>query len=326
MILEKFLNFHHFIQLSIYFSRINFSISDINMARPKGKIIVIGGAIDKGSFAESNFEDSVEDNLNLFERGILNKIVTESKHGVDSVIEIIPTASKIPLIVGDEYMKAFKFLGAKNTNLLDIRKRKDAISKDVYDRVNNADVVFFTGGDQLRLTSIIGGTPVHDLILHKYIHEDFLYVGTSAGAASASNSMIYQGSSQEALLKGEIKMTSGFGLIDHVVFDTHFVKRGRIGRLFNAVSSNPKTLGIGLGEDTGLLITKGVKMEAIGSGLVILVDGRFIADSNITDVALGQPISINNLVVHVLSYGNTYSLKTHELNIRKRIKKSLVVK
>ena len=295
------------------------------MSRPKGKIIVIGGAIDKGSFTESSFTDSVEGNLNQFERGILDRIVNESKNGIESKIEIIPTASRIPLVVGNEYVKAFQYLGVKNANILNIRNRKEANSIETIKRIEESDVVFFTGGDQLRLTSLIGGTPVHDLIIKKYLTDDFLYVGTSAGAASASKSMIYQGSSQEALLKGEIKMTSGFGLIDNVVFDTHFVKRGRIGRLFNAVSSNPKTLGIGLGEDTGLLITKGVKMEAIGSGLVILVDGRFISDTNITEVSLGEPISINNLIVHVLSFGNTYSLITHQLNIRKkRLKRTLI--
>ena len=108
-------------------------------------------------------------------------------------------------------------------------------------------------------------------MLYKYKNEDFIYVGTSAGAAAASNHMIYQGSSSEALLKGEVKISSGLSLIDHVIIDTHFVKRGRIGRLFQAVVGNPRLLGIGLGEDTGLLIKNNNDMEAIGSGLVILV-------------------------------------------------------
>ena len=282
---------------------------------PKGKLIIIGGAVDKGSFTESNFTDNVEKNLNFFEKGILKRIIDESKNGLSSKIEIIPTASKIPNQVGPEYAKAFQYLGAENVEVLNIEKREEALSDDSYNRIKNADVIFFTGGDQLRLTSIIGGTPMHDLILQKYQEEEFIYVGTSAGAASASKSMIYQGSSHEALLKGEIKVTSGFGLIDHVVVDTHFVQRGRIGRLFQAVVSNPKTLGIGLGEDTGLLITEGNSMEALGSGLVILVDGRNISDTNITDVNIGDPISIKNLVVHVLSEGDNYLLKEHQFTI-----------
>lgn len=283
--------------------------------KPKGKLIIIGGAVDKGSFTESDFESQVENNLNFFEKGILKRIINESIKGTDSRIEIIPTASKIPEIVGPEYAKAFSFLGATNVEVLNIQKREDAISEENLERIIQADVVFFTGGDQLRLTSIIGGTPIHDKILEKYQEDDFIYVGTSAGAHSASKSMIYQGSSQEALLKGEIKITSGLGLIDHVVIDTHFVKRGRIGRLFQAVVSNPKALGIGLGEDTGLLVTDGDHMEALGTGLVILVDGRKITDTNITDVNLGEAISIKNLVVHVMNKGDIYLLSSHEMSI-----------
>ncbi|MEN9304217.1 MAG: hypothetical protein RL264_2646 [Bacteroidota bacterium] len=282
---------------------------------PKGKVIIIGGAVDKGSFTESNFESQVENNLNFFEKGILKRILTESKSGTESRIEIVPTASKIPDVVGEEYAKAFRYLGAENVGVLKIENREHALAQSSVDRVKAADVMFFTGGDQLRLTSIIGGTPMHDLILQKYQEEEFIYVGTSAGAASASKSMIYQGSSHEALLKGEIKITSGLGLMDHVVIDTHFVQRGRIGRLFQAVVSNPKTLGIGLGEDTGLLVTEGNLMEALGSGLVILVDGRHISDTNITDVSIGEPISIKNLVVHVLSKGDHYLLKEHQMTI-----------
>jgi cyanophycinase len=282
---------------------------------PKGKLIIIGGAVDKGSFAENNFTDQVEKNLNFFEKGILKRIIDESKNGKESRIEIIPTASKIPTVVGTEYAKAFQYLGAENVEVLNIENREDALSDDSYNRIKNADVIFFTGGDQLRLSSIIGGTPMHDLILQKYHDEEFIYVGTSAGAASASKSMIYEGSSHEALLKGEIKITSGLGLIDHVIVDTHFVQRGRIGRLFQAVVSNPKTLGIGLGEDTGLLVTEGNSMEALGSGLVILVDGRNISDTNITDVNIGEPISIKNLVVHVMSKSDKYLLKEHQFTI-----------
>lgn len=282
---------------------------------PKGKLMIIGGAIDKGSFTETNFEKQVENNLNFFETGILKRIINESKYKEESQIEIVTTASKIPLEVGDEYARAFQYLGAKKVEVLHIEKREHALAPQNYERIKNADVVMFTGGDQLRLTSILGGTPMHDLILHKYETEDFVYAGTSAGAAAASQSMIYQGSSSEALLKGEIKITSGLGLIDDVVIDTHFVQRGRIGRLFQAVVGNPKTLGIGLGEDTGLLITEGTKMEGLGSGLVILVDGRNIADTNLTQVELGKPISIKNLVVHVMSQRDLYDLKTHDMVI-----------
>lgn len=282
----------------------------------QGKLIIIGGAVDKGSFTETDLDKNATINLNFFETGILKRILVESKHKELSRIEIITTASKVPKEIGPEYVKAFNSLGATNVDVLYIEKREQAMDSEILERLKAADVVMLTGGDQLRLTSILGGTPFHDILLDKYINEEFIYAGTSAGAAAASNNMIYQGSSSEALLKGEVKITSGLGLIDNVVIDTHFVQRGRIGRLFQSVVGNPKVLGIGLGEDTGLLITHNNRMEAIGSGLVILVDGREIKDTNLTEVELGQPISISHLVTHVMSKYDTFDLDTYKMTIQ----------
>ena len=282
----------------------------------QGKLIIIGGAVDKGSFTETDLDKNATINLNFFETGILKRILVESKHKELSRIEIITTASKVPKEIGPEYVKAFNSLGATNVDVLYIEKREQAMDSEILERLKAADVVMLTGGDQLRLTSILGGTPFHDILLDKYINEEFIYAGTSAGAAAASNNMIYQGSSSEALLKGEVKITSGLGLIDNVVIDTHFVQRGRIGRLFQSVVGNPKVLGIGLGEDTGLLITHNNRMEAIGSGLVILVDGREIKDTNLTEVELGQPISISHLVTHVMSKFDTFDLDTYKMTIQ----------
>lgn len=285
------------------------------MQAVKGKLIIIGGAVDKGSFTEANFHENVANNLNFFETGILKRIINESKHKEDSRIEIITTASNIPREVGPEYARALQYLKATNVEIMYLEKREQASNPEMLARLKAADVVMFTGGDQLRLTSILGGSPFHEILLDKYENEDFIYAGTSAGAAAASSVMIYQGSSQEALLKGEVKITSGLGFIEGVVVDTHFVQRGRIGRLLQAVVSNPVVLGIGLGEDTGLLITNGNEMEAIGSGLVILVDGRQIKDTNLTQVELGQPVSINNMIVHVMSKNDIYNIQNRSLVI-----------
>lgn len=282
----------------------------------QGKLVIIGGAVDKGSFTETDLDKNASNNLNFFEKGILKRILDESKHKNESRIEVITTASKIPREIGPEYVKALNYLGATNVDVLYIEKREQAIDPEILARLKAADVVMFTGGDQLRLTSILGGTAFDDMLIDKYRNEDFIYAGTSAGAAAASNNMIYQGSSSEALLKGEVKITSGLGLIDGVIIDTHFVQRGRIGRLFQAVVGNPKVLGIGLGEDTGLLIKNGRQMEAIGSGLVILVDGREIKDTNLTQIELGQPISINHLVTHVMSKNDTFDLDTFKMTIK----------
>ena len=287
---------------------------------PKGKLIVIGGAVDKGSFTEKDYASGIEQNLNFFEKGILRRIINESAKKELSKILVIPTASQIPQVVGEEYVKAFNYLGASNITMLDIQDRVTANSLAVASLLKSADIVMMTGGDQLRLTSILGGTVFHEILLDKYANQDFVIAGTSAGAAAISTHMIYQGSASEALLKGEIKITGGLGLINDVVIDTHFVHRGRIGRLFQAVVSNPRVLGIGLGEDTGLLIKDGHTMEAIGSGLVILVDGKKIKNTNITEVELGQPVSIENLVVHVLSQFDTFDLEKNEIHIHHAIK------
>ena len=283
------------------------------MNKPKGKLIIIGGSVDRGSFSES-IED-LNRSLKFFEKGILKRITTESVHDNLSRIEIITTASSIPEDVGGEYIKAFAQLDVNNVGVLNIKTREEANSSFFVNRLKSADAVVFTGGDQLRLTSIFGGTKFHHVLLDKYENEDFVISGTSAGAAASSNNMIYQGSSHEALLKGEVKITGGLGFINNVIIDTHFVQRGRIGRLFYVCASNPINLGIGLGEDTGLLITDGNHMEAIGSGLVILVDGTSMRDTNITEVKMGDPVSIENLHVHVMSLGDHYDLKKKKLTI-----------
>lgn len=280
---------------------------------PKGKLIIIGGAINTGSFTETQF--GLPQNMNFFERGILKKITIESINNTESRFEIITTASLIPEKVGEEYIKAFVQLDVHNVGVLNISNREQANAVENCERIKAADVVIFTGGDQLRLTSIFGGTAFHQILLDKYQNEEIVIAGTSAGAAASSKNMIYQGSSKDALLKGEVKITGGLGFIDGVIVDTHFVQRGRIGRLLYATASNPGILGIGLGEDTGLYISEGNRMEAIGSGMVILVDGRNMLDTNLTDVEMGQPVSIKNMVVHVMSNGDVYDLTAHQLTI-----------
>lgn len=280
---------------------------------PKGKLIIIGGAINTGSFTETQF--GLPQNMNFFERGILKRITTESVRGNESRFEIMTTASLIPEKVGEEYIKAFAQLEVYNVGVLNIGSREEANNPAYAERIRLADVIIFTGGDQLRLSSIFGGTEIHRILLEKYMDSEFVIAGTSAGAAASSKNMIYQGSSREALLKGEVKITGGLGFIDGVIIDTHFVERGRIGRLLYAAASNPGILGIGLGEDTGLYISNN-HMEAIGSGMVILVDGRQMSDTNLTDVEMGQPVSIKNMVVHVMCQGDTYNLTNHELVIQ----------
>lgn len=272
----------------------------------KGKLIAIGGAEDKGTDLEKG--EIQRNNLNFFELGILRRIMEEAG-GLSQRIEVITTASMIPYEVGDNYLDAFGKIGCTNVGVMHIRNRGDVVNEEYIDRIKQCDAVMFSGGNQLRLSSIFGGTDFLQ-ILHERLNaeEDFVIAGTSAGAMAMSNTMIYEGNATKAHLKGEVKITTGLGFIDDVIIDSHFEKRGRFGRLAQAVAANPSCVGIGLGEDTGMLITsKG--MEAIGSGLVIIVDGHDIRHSNIADIPDGCPISIENLKVHFCEKGNGYLLK-----------------
>lgn len=277
------------------------------MTNPKGKLIPIGGAEDKGTDLEQGFIQ--RNNLNFFEQGILSRIVEETKHGRNSRIEVVTTASMIPLEVGENYLNAFAILECGNVGVIHIRNREDAQSEEYIKRIKEADAVMFSGGNQMRLTATFGGTEIYRIIRDRYLHEEgFLLAGTSAGAMAMSNTMIYEGNAANAHLKGAVKVTTGLAFMGGVIFDSHFDKRGRFGRLAQAVASNPSCIGIGLGEDTGLLITDGNNMEAIGSGMIVIIDGHDIGYTNIADLADGAPISIQNLRVHFLAKGNHFFL------------------
>ncbi len=274
------------------------------MKYAKGKLVAIGGAEDKGTDLETG--EIHRNNLNFFGLGILKRIVEEIG-GPSTKIEVITTASMIPVEVGDNYIDAFGKIGCTQVRAMHIRNRVDADNQDYLERIRNCDAVMISGGNQMRLTSTFGGTAFLDIIMNRYKNEEkFLIAGTSAGAMAMSNTMIYEGNATRAHLKGEVKITTGLAFMEDVIFDSHFEKRGRFGRLAQAIATNPSCVGIGLGEDTGMLITEGNKMEAIGSGLVMILDGHNIRHSNIADIPDGNPISIENLKVHFCEKGNGY--------------------
>ncbi len=273
------------------------------MAEIKGKLIAIGGAEDKGTEIQKVM--SIHHNLNFFGLGILRRIVEEAG-GILARIEVITTASMTPFEVGNNYLEAFGRIGCTNIDLMHIRTRGDVQHEEYLDRIQNCDAVMFTGGNQMRLTSIFGGTELLRIIQDRYRNEKFIVAGTSAGAMAMSSTMIYEGDATRAHLKGEVKITTGLAFMDGVIFDSHFEKRGRFGRLSQAVGANPSCIGIGLGEDTGMLITEGNKMEAIGSGLVVIIDGHDIRHSNIADIPEGNPMSVENIRVHLCAKGNGF--------------------
>ncbi|MBL0144575.1 MAG: cyanophycinase [Chitinophagaceae bacterium] len=274
----------------------------------KGKLIAIGGAEDKGTDLETG--QIHRSNLNFFELGILRRIVEEAG-GPQSRIEVITTASMIPYEVGDNYLNAFGKIGCTNIGVMHIRSRADVATEEYQQRIEQCDAVMFSGGNQMRLSSTFGGTTFLKTIEDRYQNdENFIIAGTSAGAMAMSNTMIYEGNATRAHLKGEVKLSTGLAFVDDVIIDSHFEKRGRFGRLAQAVATNPSCIGIGLGEDTGMIITQsGNKMEAIGSGCVIIIDGHDIQFTNIADIPDGSPYSIEGLKVHICERGNGFLIK-----------------
>lgn len=282
------------------------------MQHPKGKLISIGGAEDKGTDLELGVIQ--RNNLNFFEMGILKRFVKEVGN-LDARIEVVTTASSIPVEVGENYLSALTKIGCTNVGIIDVRERKQAMDSQTVQRLKDTDALMFTGGNQLRLTAIFGGTEFLDILKRRYREENFVIAGTSAGAMAMSSTMIYQGDAERAHLKGEVKITTGLAFIDGVIIDSHFNKRGRFARLAQAVAANPSCVGIGLSEDTGVIVTNGTQLETIGSGAVFLFDGRKIEQSNIADIEEGSPFSVENLVVHIMESGDFFNLDSHKFKM-----------
>jgi len=281
---------------------------------PKGFLVSVGGAEDKGTDLEKGI--IARDRLHFFELGILSNIVhlVKNSASIQPHVEVITTASSIPDEVAENYKDAFSKLGCTDIGHMRIRTREDAAKPEYMERLKKCNCVMISGGNQLRLSSILGGTEFLDVLKERYYNEHFVIAGTSAGAMAMSNTMIYEGNAALASLKGEVKITTGLGLIQNVIIDSHFDKRGRFNRLAQAVAANPGAIGIGLGEDTGVVVTKGIELKAIGSGSVVIVDGRLIDYNNIGDIEFGQPISVENIIVHILSSGDLYNIHTRKFS------------
>lgn len=270
---------------------------------PKGKLIAVGGNENKGSLYLPGMPEM--DHAGFLEFGILKRILREVI-GAGERLEIITTASEIPREVGSNYVQAFAKLDYPNVGVMHIRSRKDAANPEYLQRIKSAGGVLFSGGDQLRLTAVFSDTRFREILLKRYHEEAFVIAGTSAGAMAMSEVMVARGEIKGYLTRGGVQLSPGLAFAEHLIIDTHFVNRGRFGRLVEVVAANPACLGIGLGEDTGLVISEGNRLEVIGSGSVILVDGSLIAHSNLESAAEGQPLSVENLKVHVLTRGNGY--------------------
>jgi cyanophycinase len=273
----------------------------------KGTLIPIGGNENRG-------EGKIDEH-DFIEEGILSKIVKESG-GIQANIVIIPTASSIPEVVGKSYLNAFEKLGCSNVRVLNIQNRIKAEDARSLQLISEADCVLFTGGDQVKITSFIEGTLLHELLHKRYREDNFVIAGTSAGAMAMSKEMIARGSSKISLLKGAVKMKKGLNLIPELIIDTHFITRGRFGRLAEAVAIHSDLLGVGLAEDTGLIIKHGKEFTVIGSGMVILFDPSHLTHNSHSIMKKGVPISMSNLVTHILAKGDYFLMEDRTLRIK----------
>ncbi len=261
----------------------------LNTIDSRGYLVAIGGAEDKTS-----------------ELDVLSKVVTLAPEG-NSEVAVIAAASGIPDDVLPAYETVFTRLGASRVHSLSIRTRDDAERAADISAIENSGVVFFTGGDQLRLTSLLGGSRLLDTIRERFM-SGAVVAGTSAGAMALSTTMIYNGNAADALRKGAVNMSSGLAFVDGLIIDTHFLERGRFTRLMEVGAINPHDLGVGISEDAAVIVHPNRVLEAVGPGHVILVDSRDLARSNVAELSIGEAVAIENMIMHALISGHGFAI------------------
>lgn len=264
--------------------------SRVPQGRKRGWIVAIGGAENKEN-----------------DRRILERFVRVSG-GAKSDIVVIPTASRVHE-TGPRYEQVFSDIGARRVTVMDFDTRRDCQEGGRLKRIEEASGVFFTGGNQLRLTTLLGGTPVAKLIRAANAR-GVTVGGTSAGASILAEHMIAAGDEGSALIAGSVRLAPGLGLTNRLIIDQHFRQRDRFGRLLTALAYNPFAVGIGLDEDTAAFIGPDETVEVEGSGGVTIVDGTDVSYSSIDDVGDGQPVCMLGLKLHVLTAGATFNLHT----------------
>jgi len=283
--------------------------SSVHMPIPKGKLLAIGGKESKGDDEE---ETEVQHLSKDFIKEEILKRFVEELRGENPMVAVLPTASGEPEESAKSYVKEFTKLGIKDVQVLDIKERTDAMKEENCEIIRNAAGLMITGGDQLKLTAILGGTAFLETIKERYTYNDFIVAGTSAGAAALSTPMIYEGETNKGMLKGDVRITTGLEFLKNVAIDTHFIQRGRIIRMAQCIATNPGCIGIGLEEDTAILVTEGRKVEVVGTGLVTVVDGMKITKNSIYEIETGQPFSLCGMTVHLMAAEETYVLPVFE--------------
>jgi cyanophycinase len=270
----------------------------MKLTEARGTLMAIGGAEDREG-----------------ECYILNEFAKLAK-GKNARIVVMTTATEKPKEMGEIYTKAFHKLGVKEVRVVDVSSRADAMAEEHIKAVEHATGLFFTGGNQLHVTSLMGGTNLQAAIHARY-EKDLVIGGTSAGAAMMSNSMILNGASDENPRLGCVSMGAGMDLIVGCIIDTHFSQRGRHGRLLAAVAHYPQDVGFGIDENTAFIV-KNNQFEVIGEGAVTVIDAGAMTYTNTPYVQKGKSLTLGDVKIHVLSEGHKFDLKKRELIIPAR--------
>jgi len=263
----------------------------------EGRLLIIGGAEDKKG-----------------ECKILKRFIQEAG-GKESSVVVLTAATELPEQVGAEYKELFERLGAAQVKVLDIDERTAANQDGVVKDLERATGIFFTGGDQLRITGILGGTRL-GRTLHRLYQRGVIIAGTSAGASAMSDTMIVGGEAGTPK-KDILTMAPGLGLLHSVVVDQHFAQRGRIGRLLAAIAQNPNVLGIGIDEDTSILVYADGHFTVVGSQTVTVVDASTTMASNVSEISPGQALVLTPVAMHVLSDGYCFDLRKRTASVER---------
>lgn len=257
-----------------------------------GKLVIIGGAEDKKNDCT-----------------ILREVVRLAG-GNKARVVVVTVATELPLDVGSEYMEVFERLGVEDVRTFDVSEREHANRISSLKAIDSATCVFFTGGDQIRITKLLGGTKVDELLNQKY-ENGLILAGTSAGASMMSNTMIVEGQQETNPRKGLVDMAPGMEFLQGVVIDQHFAQRGRLGRLLSAVSHYPHHLGLGIDEDTAIVVADR-QFEVVGRGAVTIVDAGSLTFSNLDSLKTNDALALCGIKLHILPAGYSFDLRTRE--------------
>jgi cyanophycinase len=260
-------------------------------ARPNRRLILIGGSEDKDG-----------------ERLILREVASRAG---DGTLIVATLASEVPDFQWDRYQRIFRDLGVTRLAHLAIGGREDALDPRQLAVLDGASAVFFTGGDQVKITTKLKGTDLYTRLRELYVSGGLL-AGTSAGASAMGGSMLVGESTQEESHKvgGAFYMAHGLGFVESLVIDQHFAQRARIERLIGAVAENPGGLAIGIDEDTAVVVDDEERLTVIGSGAVYVADGRTVTHTNMSEQMKGSTLCLFDVTLHVLSHSTGFDLRS----------------